>query len=391
MPNSNHSACSHNFPTQAVEYQDISIFGEVEVTTSEVGDATTHPGLVIHRIFAHDELKEIPQQAIEAYREIRKSRDELARFDEAIGLLSGGRPSPETVVEVMRQDVVIRRRIPECSKSPGGKRGKVIKLSRASRQRMMLTARNLPGLEYMLTLTYPAEYPHDGKTVKYHFKCLRQWLQRQGFTYGFWFLEFQLRGAPHYHIFLPHVEGTLTSDWRAKLSRRWAEIVNSTEFEKHVRAGTKYEVLRCKDGAARYASQYAGKMEQKQVPKDYENVGRFWGVWGSPEDKGGSKPVMVVKQVSGVTFHMVDLVRFTRRAYVASRRKWSNPRKRKWKDRGRRGFIAWGVGPVLQKAIEWAARPVYEVPRVHRLINERVVWEGQPVRRQTALPRGGWP
>ncbi len=47
----------------------------------------------------------------------------------------------------------------------------------------------------------------------------------------------------------------------------------------HVRAGTRLEVMR-KDHwgyAAKEASKYASKKYQAQVPKNYRNVGRWWG------------------------------------------------------------------------------------------------------------------
>lgn len=323
------------------------------------GAASNSAGLVFRRI-STDDLG-IPDDVLESYSEIRDWRDRNHRLEEFLGLRSGGRPAPEIVVDIMKEDVVIKRRTPEMSHSGGGKRGLVTSLSRASRQRMMLKARNISGLLYMLTLTYPAEYPRDGELVKYHFRLLREWLQRQGFSYGFWFLEFQKRGAPHYHIFLPHVEGTFNSDWKVKLSRRWAEIVGSRDFERHLRAGTRFELLRAKNGAARYASKYAGKMEQKEVPSDYENVGRFWGVWG--------RPVTVIKQISGVVPDVVDLVRFVRRAYVAVRRRWDNSRK--WRDRGRRGFVAWGVGSLVGGAMEWASKEPVTLSPVHYAINAR--------------------
>lgn len=35
--------------------------------------------------------------------------------------------------------------------------------------------------------------------------------------------------------------------------------------------------LQKKDGAARYVTKYATKAEQKRIPEDYKNMGRFWG------------------------------------------------------------------------------------------------------------------
>lgn len=46
-------------------------------------------------------------------------------------------------------------------------------------------------------------------------------------------------------------------------------------------AGTRIERLRGgREGAIGYATKYAAKLEQKEVPAGYESVGRFWGACG---------------------------------------------------------------------------------------------------------------
>lgn len=136
---------------------------------------------------------------------------------------------------------------------------------------------------HMVTLTYPADYPTDGARSKEHLRRylqeVRRWdektnpLAKSDFS-AFWFLEFQERGAPHYHIFFNRCP---PKDFN---SSTWYRIVNS-EDEKHLRAGTRTEYLRRgRAGTISYASKYAAKAEQKSVPVGYENVGRFWGVCG---------------------------------------------------------------------------------------------------------------
>jgi hypothetical protein len=94
-----------------------------------------------------------------------------------------------------------------------------------------------------------------------------------------WFLEFQQRGAPHFHILtdwpLPKNRGNKVL-WYSRIAKRWYDIVDSGD-EKHLQAGTRTETLRSKEGGARYAVKYAQKMKQKKVPQGYEDVGRFWG------------------------------------------------------------------------------------------------------------------
>jgi hypothetical protein len=143
---------------------------------------------------------------------------------------------------------------------------------------------------YMVTLTYPCGFESDGIISKNHLRRFMQEIQRnfkrdhssisravdtapQRLSL-FWFLEFQERGAPHYHILSTH---RLDKDW---VSKRWYEIVDSEDI-RHLHAGTRCEKL-CsgRAGTVKYATKYASKQEQKVIPVGYENAGRFWGVYG---------------------------------------------------------------------------------------------------------------
>lgn len=137
----------------------------------------------------------------------------------------------------------------------------------------------------MVTLTYPNEYPKNGKIVKEHLRRFLQELKRESernvkkennceFS-AFWFLEFQERGAPHFHIF---TNRRFNKMW---LSKKWYEICETYD-EKHLRIGTRIEKLRGGRGATcSYASKYAAKLSQKSVPECFLNVGRFWGISGN--------------------------------------------------------------------------------------------------------------
>jgi len=166
-------------------------------------------------------------------------------------------------------------------------RGKVVGFSPSSGRRMRRYLRECTSnYVHMVTLTYPGEYPSDGAAVKEHLRRFLQEVRREvarsSFILSgtkpfsaFWFLEFQARGAPHFHIFLNYCPD---KDWVAS---QWYEIVNSEDI-RHFHAGTRTELLRHgRAGTISYASKYANKCEQKVVPEGYENVGRFWGVCGS--------------------------------------------------------------------------------------------------------------
>lgn len=172
-----------------------------------------------------------------------------------------------------------------------GGRGKIKGFSPSSASRMRRFLRTSEA-EYsvFITLTYPGAFPVDGRTVKEHLRRFLQELSRvarrrrldgkataepvKEFS-AFWFLEFQARGAPHFHIF---TTDTFDRDWVAS---RWYEIVGSDDL-RHLRAGTRIEFLRGgRRGACGYAAKYAAKSVQKEVPENFANCGRFWGVVGN--------------------------------------------------------------------------------------------------------------
>lgn len=144
---------------------------------------------------------------------------------------------------------------------------------------------------FMVTLTYPGCFPYDGRQSKKHLQTLfkrlfRLWggaektyrsmdgVSRVGEDSIFWFMEFQERGAIHYHLFTTERIDKL---W---LSKAWYEIVGSDDI-RHLHAGTRIEELRSgRSGTISYASKYAAKQEQKKIPPNVISAGRFWGVSG---------------------------------------------------------------------------------------------------------------
>lgn len=197
-------------------------------------------------------------------------------------------------IDVYKNDAVIRWVVGKPPSS-GGARKEIVELTRESLGRMVFLLQNTETrFLSMVTLTYPGDYESDGKVVKGHLNRFLSWARAKGFGRYVWFLEFQRRGAPHFHVLLEND----ATEYREEISRRWYAAVGSGD-EKHLRAGTNTERLRSEDGAARYAAKYASKIEQKRVPIEYTNVGRFWGasrdvvavplttldVWGmSPDD-----------------------------------------------------------------------------------------------------------
>lgn len=165
-------------------------------------------------------------------------------------------------------------------------RDNITKFSASSGRRMRQYLREcVAEYKYMVTLTYPFCYPTNGRDTKEHLRRFLQELRREYARYAaserlpdnfscFWFLEFQERGAPHYHLFTTWCPN---NKW---VSRRWYEICGS-EDERHLHAGTRCELLRQgRSATISYASKYANKQAQKDVPEGFSDVGRFWGVVG---------------------------------------------------------------------------------------------------------------
>ena len=202
----------------------------------------------------------------------------------------------------------------------------------------------------MITLTYPSITICGGRESKQHLDKFMAFLATKhdktvsNIYSSFWFMEFQKRGAIHYHIYttVPFIDYSVIavawnnivfndlsnvafqrtlSDTRVLSSNLRDAPLNlmldvdddiflayeqiaeqlyleklaeqlAIEKEKHLLAGTRVECLRCgRDGLASYAAKYAAKNLQKLVPSSFGWCGRFWGVYGY---RGRDKVAVVV-------------------------------------------------------------------------------------------------
>lgn len=223
----------------------------------------------------------------------------------------------------------------------GSARGNVTGFSFRSERRMRLALEDSAALwRYFVVLTYPKEYPADGRKVKRDIQAFKRWIKRQGIRDMFWGLEFQRRGAPHINILLPE------SVDKERLSRAWYRIVGSGD-ELHLKAGTGIEAVRGKDEITSYMIGYLGKRWQKDVPENYREVGRFWGCTKS------------VKESSTYTYRfgsgdaMEAFLRPVIERYGAMMEEWSKKGSKPyaWKYRGK-SFIMWSGSEVINKLIE---------------------------------------
>jgi hypothetical protein len=168
----------------------------------------------------------------------------------------------------------------------------------------------------LITLTYSADWEvvaPSGAVCKAHVKALRKrWLRAWGTPLvGPWKLEFQRRGAPHFHLLTvpPHGRALSALDrwghpavgagltFHAWLSAVWADVTDCPQQSRenhrlHVLAGTGVdfaEGLRATDPkrTAVYFSKhgtFGAKEYQNRVPALWsepgKGPGRFWGYWG---------------------------------------------------------------------------------------------------------------
>ncbi|MDB5260372.1 MAG: hypothetical protein JWN37_603 [Candidatus Nomurabacteria bacterium] len=211
-------------------------------------------------------------------------------------------------------------------------RGNIRKFSFGSIKRLRFLLRNAGDvMAYEVGLTYPKEFPNDGLIVKKHFHKLRMRLNYYGYKF-IWVLEFQGRGAPHFHMLI-NKEIKIE-----ELSKMWFKIVASGDI-KHLKRGVHVEKIRSKDRMAKYFANYLSKQDQKLVPLEYQNVGRFW---------GSSRNLLncTIKKFYG---NMEDIrqlkkqMRPLKRWFEAQKRSWSKRRKVTGKKPHKNTFVRPGV------------------------------------------------
>jgi len=149
----------------------------------------------------------------------------------------------------------------------------------------------------MLLLSW-REFP-PAPSVKRTLAALRKRMRRRGFSFDGWILEFQRRGAPHFHLFIaddsPLAAQLDREKWRTvdrdghatqvsdgptirRIIADWIELIGDyTEETDNFQNGGICERMRNPDGAGRYVAKEAAKRNQKELPEKYaEGVGRWW-------------------------------------------------------------------------------------------------------------------
>jgi len=211
-----------------------------------------------------------------------------------------------------------------------GTRGVIRGFSRKSRLRMLRALSDVdwlaePGHPDMVTLTYPRQYPRDGRICQAHLRAFTERHRRKWGDARFaWKREYQRRGAPHFHLYIFRPSGVGIDAYRAWVARAWFEVVGSGDA-RHLRAGTAVDQQFCsKVRSSRMIAWYFAKHNikgdhskayQNDAPDDAHHIGRYWGIVGI-ERKVSTFPIS-----HDLAVEVMRTLRRYRRAQTAGGRK----------------------------------------------------------------------
>lgn len=186
--------------------------------------------------------------------------------------------APATWYQVFHRDVYVCRSAPAVPPPDvsRGTRAEIFEFSDKSRANLRHVCNNSGHLvKSQFGLTYHEQWPEDGREVKRHLKAWIKQLRRLYPGIAFlWVLEFQKRGAPHFHVYLSELPDR---EKQIRLADSWMKITKGTDaqaqFHAHSTNWTKWAM----NDASYVMKAYACKKDQKEVPEQFHNVGRFWG------------------------------------------------------------------------------------------------------------------
>jgi len=178
-------------------------------------------------------------------------------------------------VEVYKTDIKVKK---PCivKRKGGGERKNIEFFSAASRRRLLFLCRNSGyKIKSQFVLTYHNLAPLDGALVKKQLNTFLVSLRKRYRGVGYiWVLEFQKRGAPHFHV-VAHLGGAKcsVSFMRDFIKKSWAGVIKKNESKADDVRGLYGVGL----AVAVYVSKYCGKNDSQnlRVPS-----GRCWGFWG---------------------------------------------------------------------------------------------------------------
>jgi hypothetical protein len=241
---------------------------------------------------------------------------------------------PQVSIMSYKQDVIVQRRLVnhqvKSGCKGGGVRRPITAYSKQSQARLKHLLRNIEQQKYLLTLTYPALPPQDGKTIKKHLSAFTRWLKMQGVTQGIWILEFQERGAPHFHL-LFDVRLDVTY-----CAQKWSHIIGNSASP-NIQSGIQLEDIRHWHKTVSYLT----KAKSKEVPEGFDSTGRLWGVWGGLKPQ----PTFVITNQD----QAVRAARYLRKAQESKANRGYQASRRKKRDNGFYKRTHYGAGKSAAK------------------------------------------
>lgn len=197
-------------------------------------------------------------------------------------------------LEVFHTDVKVKKglSVPRPEQWVVSPRSKIFRFSEKSKSNLLHVCRNSGHLvKSQFCLTYHESWVKDGLAVKAqmnHFITSLKRLCPEEIFY-LWVLEFQERSAPHFHFFsnidagqewagipflYPVQQEEITRLWVYQVQRLHSPGSLQTEsFHNHKKNFFPWAM---KSGSY-VVKEYIEKSVQKDVPADFQNVGRFWG------------------------------------------------------------------------------------------------------------------
>lgn len=205
--------------------------------------------------------------------------------------------------------VAVKRERYKISQKGGGKRGVIGGYSRQSQSRLRVSLAKvvMTLLKYFVTLTYPAVYSGDPKVWKEQLRRFGIAFRREYPNAAFiWRLEFQRRGAPHFHL-LAFGVGCGVVEYRRWVAKTWFDVVGSGDT-KHLEAGTSVEIPLSVYNVAKYTTKMIAGELSKDRQATAENVGRWWGMVGAENLPFAEEITAVISDKNAC-----DLIRYMRR------------------------------------------------------------------------------
>lgn len=177
-------------------------------------------------------------------------------------------------------------KIPGSPPPFSGRRGRIRGFTKRSGRALMLSINSIDQRKCQaedfafVTLTYTREFPAASATKRDFDNFIKRLERAWGPMGGWWKLEPQERGAPHYHLLLycPGVDKTALCLW---VAQNWYEMVGRGDKNHllfHMGAlGNRpcVEVVKDWRGVAAYVPKYMGKSSKGD--EEWQHPGRYWG------------------------------------------------------------------------------------------------------------------